>query len=155
VNVFSKIHIVSDICRRPFLKLLANWLNDFILLSNIRVIDPLGNPRKHNRSEGIGNSVLGIIEIEGKLILLAIISAKRLLGRKEVSPLIVQLYNHDLPNLIIYVDSSYEESARITCREASRDKVIVLCGLAELSAAIEGKGTLKEHFLRKVATTIN
>ena len=151
INVFSRVHTIGDICRRHFLRRLANSLNDLITLSNIKVIEPLENPG-NDKNEDVRNSIFGIIEIDGKLILLTIISSKGLLGRKGISPFIVQLYNRSLPNMIVYADSSFEDSAHSTCKEVTGSKVIALCNLTELSATIAGKGSLKAYFLGKVST---
>jgi hypothetical protein len=126
-----------------FLKTLLNALSELLTLYNLSITEPLELQSILDRDKR-SNCIRGIIEVDSRNILLFILSRNDAIGRKEISPLIIQLYNSRLEDMIICTDTTFEESAINTCRETSKEIRIALCRMEKFADRIEENQNLKD-----------
>lgn len=104
--------------------------------------------------EGITEQIDGVIEIDGYIYLVEMKWWKDPLGKKEISPHLVNIFNRGHAGGIIISNSGFTHPAIETCKEALTQKIIVLCELEEMVILLEQKLELKDFFKAKIRTAV-
>lgn len=104
--------------------------------------------------EGVTEQIDGVVEIDGYIYLVEMKWWKEPLGKKEVSPHLVNIFNRGHAGGIIISNSGYTHPAIETCKEALTQKIIVLCELEEIVLLFEHKLGLKDFFKAKIRTAV-
>jgi len=136
----------SDRQRRG--KLLESMLNRLFKADDILIreaFDIVGE-----EGEGIIAQIDGVVEIDGYLYLVEMKWWSKPLGKAEVSPHLVNIFNRGHVGGILISASGYTEPAIAVCKEALSQKVIVLCELEEIVMLLERRGSLKEFLKTKI-----
>jgi restriction system protein len=102
--------------------------------------------------EGIGivEQIDGVIEIDGYLYLVEMKWWKDPLGKGEIAPHLVRIFNRGHAGGILISASGYTEPAILDCKEALTQKIVVLCKLQELIHLLENRGNLKDFLKSKI-----
>lgn len=98
--------------------------------------------------EGTIAQIDGVIEINGHLYLVEMKWRSKPLGKAEVSPHLVNVFNRGHAGGILISASGYTRPAVVTCKQALTHKTIVLCELEEIVILLERQASL-ENFLKK------
>jgi hypothetical protein len=106
------------------------------------------------QGEGIIEQIDGVIEIDGNLFLVEMKWWGSPLGVGEVAQHIVRVYGRGHARAILISASGFTDPAIISCKEALRDKVIILCKLEELVMLLEQKKDIREFFKEKIQAAI-
>jgi hypothetical protein len=110
-------------------------LNRYFRFSGILVAEAV--TVRGDAGSGIIEQIDGVIQLRGQLFLVEMKWEKETLGREKVASHLVRVFGRSLAGGIIISHSDYSEAAINDCREALRQKTIVLCRLEELVRAIE------------------
>ena len=129
-------------------KLLEGVLNRLFKANNISVREAFEIVGEEG--EGIIAQIDGVIEIDGYLYLVEMKWWSKPLGKAEVSPHLVNIFNRGHVGGILISASGYTEPAIGICKEALSQKVIVLCELEEIVILLERRGRLKEFLKSKL-----
>jgi len=100
--------------------------------------------------EGVIAQIDGVVEIDGYLYLVEMKWWSKPLGKIEVSPHLVNIFNRGHVGGILISASGYTDPAITVCKEALSQKVIVLCELDEIVLLLERRGSLKEFLKAKI-----
>jgi restriction system protein len=103
---------------------------------------------------GIVEQIDGVIEIRGQLYLVEIKWEQETLGRDKVAPHLVRVFSRGVAGGIIISYSDFSPAAVTDCKEALREKIIVLCKLEELVRAIDRETDLKALLHSKIDAAI-
>jgi restriction system protein len=87
--------------------------------------------------EGIVEQIDGVVEIDGELYFVEMKWWGTPIGVKEISQHLVRVFSRDQARCIFISASEYTEPAITTCRDALRQKVVVLCTLREIILVLE------------------
>jgi len=100
--------------------------------------------------EGVIAQIDGVAEIDGYLYLVEMKWWAKPLGKIEVSPHLVNVFNRGHVGGILISASGYTKAAITVCKEALSQKVIVLCELDEIVTMLERQASLKEFLKAKL-----
>jgi restriction system protein len=109
---------------------------------------------KGDDNAGIVEQIDGVIEIRGQLYLIEIKWEQETLGRDKVAPHLVRVFSRGLAGGIIISYSDYSSAAITDCKEALREKTVVLCKLEEFVRAIDKEIDLKTLMHSKIDAAI-
>lgn len=127
-------------------------LNRYFRFSSILISEAIA--LKGDPGTGIVEQLDGVIQLRGQLYLVEMKWEKETLGRDKVASHLVRVFNRSLAGGIIISYSDYSDAAIGDCREALRQKVIVLCKLEELVRAIERDSNLSTIFDAKIDAAV-
>ncbi|OPZ84070.1 MAG: hypothetical protein BWY76_02004 [bacterium ADurb.Bin429] len=100
--------------------------------------------------EGIIEQIDGAIELDGTVFLAEMKWWDKPLGKGEVASHLVSVFNRADVGGIFISASGYTEPAITVCRDALRDKVIVLCELREIIRLLEQELDMQEFLRTKI-----
>ncbi|MBM4338293.1 MAG: restriction endonuclease [Deltaproteobacteria bacterium] len=92
---------------------------------------------KGDAGSGIIEQIDGVVQIRGQLFLVEVKWEQEALGRDKVASHLVRVFSRGLAGGIFISYSDYSAPAILDCKEALRDKVIILCKLDEFFHALE------------------
>ena len=101
-------------------------------------------------SEGIVEQIDGVVEIDGHLYLVEMKWWRKRLGKAEVSPHLVNIFNRGHAGGILISKSGYTQPAITVCKEALSQKIVVLCELEEIVILLERQGSLRDFLKSKI-----
>jgi restriction system protein len=127
-------------------------LNRYFRFSGILISEAIA--LKGDPGTGIVEQIDGVIQLRGQLYLIEMKWEKETLGRDKVASHLVRVFNRSLAGGIIISYSDYSDAAVGDCREALREKVIVLCKLEELVRAIERGSNLSTILDAKIDAAV-
>lgn len=128
-------------------------LNRYFKYSDILISEAI--TLKGNHSEGIVEQIDGAVQINGQLFLVEMKWEQSTLGREKVASHIVRVYSRNMAGAIFISYSDYSEAAILDCKDALKDKTIVLCKLSEFVSILDNETSLKEMLEAKInAATI-
>jgi len=133
-------------------KALEAVLNRYFAASGILISEAVA--LKGDAGSGIVEQIDGVIILRGSLFLVEIKWEKETIGRDKVASHLVRVFNRSLAGGIIISYSEYSPAAIQDCRDALRDKVIVLCQLEELVHTIEAGLNLQSVFEKKIDAAV-
>jgi len=99
---------------------------------------------------GVIEQIDGAVEIDGQLYLVEVKWWTTPVGMNEIAPHLVRLYARGNAHGIYISASPYTEPAIATCRDALRDRAVVLCTLEEIVFVLERELELGEFLRRKI-----
>ena len=109
---------------------------------------------KGDAGSGIVEQIDGVVQIRGQLFLVEVKWEQGTLGREKVASHLVRVFSRGLAGGIFISYSDYSPPAILDCREALRDKVIVLCKLDEFVHALEREADLTKIFHDKIDAAV-
>lgn len=127
-------------------------LNRYFKSSGILVSEAI--TLKGDQGSGIVEQIDGVVQIRGHLYLVEIKWEQETLGREKVAPHLVRVFSRGLAGGIFISYSDYSPSAITDCKEALRDKVIVLCTLNEFVRALEDEVNLSDILHGKIDAAV-
>lgn len=133
-------------------KALEAVLNRYFKVSGISVSEAItltGDP-----GSGVIEQIDGVVQLRGQLFLVEVKWEQETLGREKVSSHLVRVFSRGLAGGIFISYSDYSSGAYKDCKEALREKVIVLCRLDEFVRALEEDIDLIEILHRKIDAAI-
>lgn len=133
-------------------KALEAVLNRYFRFSGILISEAIA--LKGDAGSGIVEQIDGVIQLRGQLYLVEMKWEQETLGREKVSSHLVRVFNRSLAGGIIISYSGYSDAAVADCRDALRQKVIVLCKLEEMVRALEREEDLSAIFDAKIDAAI-
>lgn len=104
--------------------------------------------------EGIIEQIDGVVEIDGQIYLVEMKWWKEPLGKPDVSPHLVNVFNRGHAGGILISNSGYTQPAVLTCKEALAQKVIVMCEIEEIVKLLEQQGNLTAFLKEKIQAAI-
>ncbi len=147
---FSSLFAMSNPQQRG--KKLEDVLNRLFKMSGIHVSDAFA--LTGSEGEGIVEQIDGVVEIEGQFYLVEMKWWKDPVGRGDISPHLVRLFARAQVHGIFISASEYTDAAVAVCRDALREKVIVLCELKEIALLLEQEKDLKNFLKAKICAAI-
>jgi hypothetical protein len=132
-------------------KALESALNRYFKFSGILVTEAI--TLKGDEGQGIIEQIDGVVELKG-LFLAEMKWEAEPLGREKVASHLVRVFNRSLAGGLFISYSGYSPAAIQDCKDALRDKVIVLCELAEFVHAIDQQRDLKALLTAKIDAAI-
>lgn len=133
-------------------KAVEGVLNRYFQFCGISVTEAI--TVKGDDAKGIIEQIDGVIELKGQLFLVEMKWEAETLGRDKVAPHLVRIFNRSLAGGVFISYSDYSTAAIEDCKGALRDKVVILCKLAELVQAIEKDSDFKLMLHAKVEAAI-
>lgn len=133
-------------------KALEGALNRYFKFSEILVTEAI--TLKGDEGQGIIEQIDGVVELKSRLFLAEMKWEAEPLGRDKVSSHLVRVFNRSLAGGIFISYSDYTGPAIQDCKDALRDKVIVLCKLEEFVRAIDQQRDLKELLHAKIEAAV-
>lgn len=104
--------------------------------------------------EGIIEQIDGVIELDGRIYLVEMKWWGESLGPGEVSPHLVRVFSRDQAYGVFISNSDFTSAAIDTCREALRQKVVVLCKLEEIVILLEREEDFIKFLKEKIRAAI-
>lgn len=105
---------------------------------------------KGNQGSGVIEQIDGVIQLNGQLYLVEVKWEQDTLGRDKVAPHLVRVFSRSLAGAIFISYSNFSDAAIQDCKEALRDKVIVLCKISEFVYLFENEKSLIEMLQQKI-----
>ncbi|HKP36555.1 MAG TPA: restriction endonuclease [Pyrinomonadaceae bacterium] len=133
-------------------KSLEAVLNHYFQVSGISVTEAI--TLTGESGSGVIEQIDGVVQLRGQLFLVEVKWEKETLGRDKVSSHLVRVFSRGFAGGIFISYSDYSSAAYNDCKEALRDKVIVLCKLDELVRALEESVDFKELLRQKLDAAI-
>jgi hypothetical protein len=133
-------------------KALETALNRYFKYSGILVSEAI--TLKGDPGNGIVEQIDGVVQIRGQLFLVEVKWEQETLGREKVAPHLVRIFSRGLAGGIFISYSDYTPAAIIDCKEALREKVIILCKLDEFVHALEREANLIEILHGKIDAAV-
>lgn len=132
-------------------KALESVLNRYFKFSGILVSEAI--TLKGDEGQGIVEQIDGVVQLKGHF-LAEMKWESEPLGRDKVASHLVRVFNRSLAGGLFISYSGYTAAAIQDCKDALREKVVVLCELAEFVYAIEQRRDLKELLSAKIDAAI-
>jgi restriction system protein len=104
--------------------------------------------------EGIIEQIDGVIELDGHLYLVEMKWWKDPLGKAEVSPHLVNVFNRGQAGGILISKSGFTQPAISVFKEALTQKIVVLCELEEIVSLLERQNNLKDFIKSKINAAV-
>jgi restriction system protein len=133
-------------------KLLEGALDRLFKANDILVRDPFELVGENQ--EGIIEQIDGVVEIDGYLYLVEMKWWDKPIGKKEIAPHLVKVFNRGHAGGILISASSYTEPAIIDCKEALSQKIVILCELEEIVTLLEKRANLKDFLKTKINVAV-
>lgn len=133
-------------------KALEAVLNRYFKYSGISVSEAIN--LKGDPGNGIVEQIDSVVQIRGQLFLVEAKWEQETLGREKVAPHLVRVFSRGLAGGIFISYSDYSPAAILDCKEALREKVIVLCKLDEFVQALEREANLTEILHGKIDAAV-
>ncbi|HEV2693066.1 MAG TPA: restriction endonuclease, partial [Verrucomicrobiae bacterium] len=133
-------------------KALEAILNKYFAFAGLLISEAI--TVKGDLGAGVIEQIDGVIQIRGQLYLVEIKWEVETLGREKVAPHLVRVFSRGLAGGIIISYSDFSPAAVTDCKEALRDKIIVLCKLEELVRAIDKEASLKDLLHSKIDAAV-
>lgn len=133
-------------------KALEAVLNRYFKISGISVSEAI--TLTGDAGSGVIEQIDGVVRLRGQLFLVEVKWEQETLGREKVSSHLVRVFSRGLAGGIFISYSDYSSGAYKDCKEALRDKVIVLCRLEEFVRALEEGIDLAEILHGKIDAAI-
>lgn len=92
----------------------------------------------------------GVIELDGKLYLVEMKWVSEKIGVDLMAQHLVRLFSRADTRGLFIATNGFAETAISQCREALGQKIISLCGLDEIIAVLEARGSLDELLRKKI-----
>lgn len=127
-------------------------LNRYFKYNGISVSEAI--TLKGDAGSGIVEQIDGVVQIRGQLFLVEVKWEQETLGREKVASHLVRVFSRGLAGGIFISYSDYSPSAILDCKEALRDKVIILCKLDEFVHALERETDLTKIFHDKIDAAV-
>jgi restriction system protein len=143
---------MSDDQRQQRGKQLESVLNRLFKVNDILVREAF--ERVGIEGEGIVEQIDGVIEIDGYLYIVEMKWRKKRLGKEQVSPHLVNIFNRGHAGGILISNSGYTQPAIATCKDALSQKVVILCELEEIVILLEQQGSLQEFLKAKIQAAV-
>ncbi len=105
-------------------------------------------------NEGIVEQIDGVIEFDGHIYFVEMKWWKDPIGVPEISQHLVRVYHRPEARAIIISASDFSAPAVATCKDALKQKVVILSTLHELVLLLERQGDLLEFLKQKVRAAI-
>lgn len=121
-------------------KAIEGVLNDYFAFQGILISEAI--TVKGDAGAGVIEQIDGVIQLRGQLYLVEVKWEQETLGREKTAPHLVRVFSRGLAGGLIISYSDYSAAAINDCRDALRDKIIVLCKLDEFVRAIEREADL-------------
>lgn len=106
--------------------------------------------RRCEETIGVVEQIDGVVEIDGYLYLVEMKWWKDPLGKGEVAPHLVRIFNRGHAGGILISASGFTEPAILDCKEALTQKIVVLCELQEFIHLLESRSNLKDFLKSKI-----
>jgi restriction system protein len=133
-------------------KCLDAVLNRYFKSSGISVSEAI--TLKGDAGSGIVEQIDGVVQIRGQLYLVEVKWEQETLGREKVAPHLVRVFSRGLAGAIFISYSDYSPAAITDCKEALREKAIVLCKLDEFVYALDKERDLLEILHGKIDAAV-
>lgn len=146
----SSLFGITDVYKRA--KLLEGTLNRLFKANDILVKESFA--LVGDNGQGILEQIDGVIEIDGYIFLVEMKWWREKLGKNEVSPHLVNVYNRGQAGGILISALGFTEPAIETCKEALTQRTVVLCELEELVNLLEHRRDLKDFLKTKIRIAI-
>jgi len=146
----SLLFFETDVYKRS--KSLESILNRLFKLFDISIRDPF--TLKGSENEGIVEQIDGVIELDGEIYLVEMKWYTKSIGQQEISEHLVRVFSRSDARGIFISASDYTQPAISTCKDALRQKVIILCGLREIVLALERELDIKQMLKDKIRAAI-
>ena len=104
---------------------------------------------------GVITQIDGVVEINGYPYLVEMKWWKKPIGKAEVSPHLVNIFNRGHAGGIFISASGYTDPAILVCKEALSQKMIILCELEEIVFLLENNGNLENMLKEKINVAVN
>ncbi len=127
-------------------------LNRYFHASGISVSEAM--TLKGSVGSGIIEQIDGVVQLRGQLYLVEAKWEKDTLGRDKIAPHLVRVFSRGLAGGIFVSYSDYSAAAFTDCRDALREKIIVLCKLDEFFFALERQADLVELLHSKIDAAV-
>jgi len=92
----------------------------------------------------------GVVELDGNLYLVEMKWVSEKIGVDLMAQHLVRLFSRADARGLFIATNGFAETAISQCREALGQKVISLCGLDEIIALLEARGSLDELLRKKI-----
>ena len=116
-------------------KAIERVLNSYFKASGISISEAI--TLTGDAGSGVVEQIDGVVQIGGQRYLVEVKWEKDTLGREKVASHLVRVFSRGLAGGIFISYSEYSAAAIKDCKEALRDKVIVLCRITEFVRALE------------------
>lgn len=103
-----------------------------------------------DRGEGVVEQIDGVVELDSKLYLVEMKWHSEPLGAADISHAIVRTFARNDCGLIVISNSRFTDPSISICRDALRQRTIVLVELAEFQFTLERRASVAELLRRKV-----
>lgn len=133
-------------------KAIEGVLNEYFKFSGILVSEAI--TVKGDPGAGVVEQIDGVILLRGQLYLVEVKWEQETLGRDKTAPHLVRIFSRGLAGGIIISYSDFSPAAVNDCKDALRDKIVVLCKLDELVRAIEREAELASLFSAKIDAAV-
>ena len=133
-------------------KALEAALNRYFRFSEILVTEAI--TLKGDPGAGIVEQIDGVVELKSGPYLVEMKWEAGPLGREKVAPHLIRIFSRSFTGGIFISYSDYTPAAIQDCKEALREKIIVLCELEELVRAIEQERDLKQILHMKIDAAV-
>jgi len=133
-------------------KAIEGILNEYFSLSGILISEAI--TVKGDERAGVVEQIDGVIQLRGQLYLVEVKWEQETLGREKIAPHLVRVFSRGLAGGVIISYSDYSAAAITDCREALRDKIVILCMLDEFVKAIEREADLSSFLAAKIDAAI-
>jgi len=142
---FYSLFSMKDANKRGIL--LETVLNKLFKANGILIREAF---RRSEEAIGVVEQIDGVIEIDGYLYLVEMKWWKDPLGKSEVAPHLVRIFNRGHAGGILISASGFTEPAILDCKEALTQKIVVLCELQEFIHLLESRSNLKDFLKSKI-----
>lgn len=151
-NVISKIVAMPRGQWQECSKQLKDCTNRLFKAYDINISKPfefVNQEEESNRGD-----LTGIVELNDHPYFLGIIWRDDPLGKAEISPYLVTLFQSEFAGAIYISKSGYTHPAIEICGEALSQKIIILCELKEILFLLENKGSFFELLKFKIKMAV-
>lgn len=104
---------------------------------------------------GVIAQIDGVIEINGYPYLVEMKWWNKPIGKAEVSPHLVNIFNRGHAGGIFISASGYTDPAVVVCKEALSQKMVILCELEEIVFLLENDDDLENMLKEKINVAVN
>jgi hypothetical protein len=133
-------------------KAIERVLNSYFKTSGILISEAL--TLAGDAGSGVVEQIDGVVQVAGQRYLVEVKWEQDTLGREKVASHLVRVFSRGLAGGIIISYSDYSPAAINDCKEALRDKVIVLCRINEFVSALEKEVDLVKFLDSKIDKAI-
>lgn len=110
--------------------------------------------RVDNTEDGVLEQIDGVIELDGEIYLVEVKWLSKAVSVGDVSHHLVRVFGRGSGRGLFISVTEFSPAALTACRDALRDKVVVLALLQELVELLEGSGDLAEFLRSKIRRAV-